>query len=59
MSAMASFSKLSWTQLHVAEGSLQTLRGVRAMPKWLGEVPATDDELLALLKPFPDEALKI
>jgi putative SOS response-associated peptidase YedK len=27
--------------------------------KWLGEVPATDDELLALLRPCPDEALKI
>jgi putative SOS response-associated peptidase YedK len=28
-------------------------------PKWLGEEPATEDELLALLKPCPDEALKI
>jgi putative SOS response-associated peptidase YedK len=28
-------------------------------PKWLGEVPATEDELLALLKPCPDDALKI
>ena len=28
-------------------------------PKWLGEEPATDDELLELLKPCPDEALKI
>jgi len=28
-------------------------------PKWLGEVPASEDELLALLKPRPDEALKI
>jgi putative SOS response-associated peptidase YedK len=28
-------------------------------PKWLGEAPATDDELLALLKPNPDDALKI
>jgi putative SOS response-associated peptidase YedK len=28
-------------------------------PKWLGEVPASEDELLALLKPCPDEALKI
>jgi putative SOS response-associated peptidase YedK len=25
--------------------------------KWLGEEPATPDELLALLKPYPDEAL--
>lgn len=23
--------------------------------KWLGEVPASDDELLALLKPCPDD----
>jgi putative SOS response-associated peptidase YedK len=28
-------------------------------PKRLGEVPATDEELLALLKPSPDDALKI
>ncbi len=28
-------------------------------PKWLGEEPATEDELMALLKPCPDEALKI
>jgi putative SOS response-associated peptidase YedK len=29
-------------------------------PKWLGEVPATtEEELLALLKPYPDNALKI
>ena len=27
-------------------------------PKWLGEEPATPDELYALLKPTPDEALK-
>ena len=28
-------------------------------PKWLGEVPATEDELLSLLKPCPDDALRI
>lgn len=28
-------------------------------PRWLGEQPATQEELLALLKPCPDEALKI
>jgi putative SOS response-associated peptidase YedK len=28
-------------------------------PKWLGEEPVTEAELLALLKPFPDEALKV
>ena len=28
-------------------------------PKWLGEVPATDEELLAMLRPSPDEALKV
>jgi len=28
-------------------------------PKWLGEVPAAEDELLALLRPCPDEALNI
>jgi putative SOS response-associated peptidase YedK len=28
-------------------------------PKWLGEAPATEEDLLALLKPCPDDALKI
>ena len=28
-------------------------------PKWLGEEAATEDELLALLNPCPNEALKI
>jgi putative SOS response-associated peptidase YedK len=28
-------------------------------PKWLGEEPASEEELPALLKPCPDEALKI
>ncbi len=28
-------------------------------PKWLGEEPASEQELLALLKPCPDEALEI
>lgn len=28
-------------------------------PKWLGEEPATEDELLALLRPCPDNVLKI
>jgi putative SOS response-associated peptidase YedK len=28
-------------------------------PKWLGEEPATDQELLALLRPCPDERLNI
>jgi putative SOS response-associated peptidase YedK len=27
--------------------------------KWLGEMPATEEELLALLKPCPDDALRI
>ncbi len=31
----------------------------RDWPKWLGEEPAAEQELLALLKPCPDEALKI
>jgi putative SOS response-associated peptidase YedK len=29
------------------------------LPKWLGEEPATQDELYASLKPCPDEALKV
>jgi len=28
-------------------------------PKWLGEEPATEQQLLALLQPCPDERLKI
>ena len=28
-------------------------------PKWLGEELASEQDLLALLKPCPDEALKI
>ena len=28
-------------------------------PKWLGEEAATDDELFALLKPCPEDVLKI
>jgi putative SOS response-associated peptidase YedK len=28
-------------------------------PKWFGEEPATEQELLALLRPCPDETLKI
>jgi putative SOS response-associated peptidase YedK len=28
-------------------------------PKWLGEASATEDELLALLKPCPDETIKV
>lgn len=28
-------------------------------PKWLGEEPAAEEELLALLRPCPDELLKI
>lgn len=28
-------------------------------PRWLGEEPASEQELLALLKPCPDEAIKI
>jgi putative SOS response-associated peptidase YedK len=28
-------------------------------PKWLGEDPASEEELLALLRPCPDDALKI
>ena len=27
-------------------------------PKWLGEEPASEQELLALLRPYPDGALK-
>jgi putative SOS response-associated peptidase YedK len=27
--------------------------------KWLGEEPASEQELLGLLKPCPDQALKI
>jgi hypothetical protein len=32
--------------------------GLADWPKWLGEEPATPDELYAPLKPAPDEILK-
>lgn len=28
-------------------------------PKWLGEEPATDEELLAMLRPSPGQVLKV
>ena len=28
-------------------------------PKWLGEEPTTEEELLALLRPYPNDTLKI
>ena len=28
-------------------------------PKWLGEEPAADDELLAMLRPSPDQMLRV
>jgi putative SOS response-associated peptidase YedK len=28
-------------------------------PKWLGEEPATDEELLAILRPSPDQVLRV
>ena len=31
----------------------------RTWPKWLGEEPATDEELLAMLGPSPDQVLKV
>ena len=27
------------------------------LPKWLGEEPATDDELFAMLRPFPPDKM--
>ena len=39
----------------VCRSSSQTSIG----PKWLGEGPASEQELLALLKPCPDDDLKI
>ena len=47
-------------------GSFRTPCGVCAIipdesdwPKWLGEEPATEADLLALLRPCPDDRLKI
>jgi putative SOS response-associated peptidase YedK len=38
---------------------MPVILGEADWPKWLGEQPATDEELLAFLKPCPDEWLKI
>jgi putative SOS response-associated peptidase YedK len=38
---------------------MPVILGENDWPKWLGEEPATNEELLALLKPCPDEWLKI
>jgi putative SOS response-associated peptidase YedK len=38
---------------------MPVILGEENWPQWLGEEPATEDELLAMLKPCPDEWLKI
>ena len=38
---------------------MPAILGEADWPKWLGEQPATDEALLALLKPCPNEWLKI
>jgi putative SOS response-associated peptidase YedK len=38
---------------------MPVILGENDWPKWLGEEPASEDELLALLKPCPDGDLKI
>jgi putative SOS response-associated peptidase YedK len=43
----------------MCEGWLPVILAEIDWPKWLGEEPASEQELLALLKPCPDEALKI
>ncbi len=44
------------TELH---DRMPVILGESDWMQWLGEAPATEAELLALLKPCPDEALKI
>jgi putative SOS response-associated peptidase YedK len=39
--------------------ALPVILGESDWPKWLGEEPATEQELLALLRPCPDDWLKI
>ena len=38
---------------------MPVIQGENNWPMWLGEEPATDERMLALLKPRPDEWLKI
>ena len=45
-----------WAELH---DRMPVILAEADWPKWLGEAPATEEELLALLKPCPDDALKI
>jgi putative SOS response-associated peptidase YedK len=38
---------------------MPAILGEADWPKWLGEEPTSEEELFALLRPCPDEALKI
>ncbi len=38
---------------------MPVILGEADWPKWLGKEPAAEEELLALLKPCPDDVLKI
>jgi putative SOS response-associated peptidase YedK len=38
---------------------MPVILGEADWPKWLGEEPASEEELLALLRPCPDEWLKV
>jgi len=40
-------------------GRMPVILAEKDWPKWLGEEPTSAQDLLALLKPCPDESLKI
>ncbi len=46
----------SWAKLH---DRMPVIFAESDWAKWLGEEPATEEELLAMLRPCPDEALTI
>jgi hypothetical protein len=58
-------SELHNTDMRAEQGDGRTARPYAGHPRgtdwpqWLGEEPASEQDLLALLKPCPDEALKI
>ena len=52
-------SKTTCEELIVVADCHEVILAEIDWPKWLGEELANEQELLALLKPCPDEALKI
>ena len=48
-----------WVRKNITPTTAPVILAEYDWPKWLGEEPASEQELLALLKPCPGEALNI